>query len=349
MSADNSGSRFPTPMSGTGNRLYVDVAALLDEGLPEPPRPVLLHRTDEVAVFYAGRVNVVFGDPESGKTLLVTAAVVEALRAGRRVLWLDLDHNGAVSTVERLLAFGAPEDRLRDLDRFRYADPEDRDDLDAIIRDVEQTPWGPAVAVVDSIGEMLPLLGAGSNSPDEFTLANRRVLTRLARTGAAVLAVDHLAKNPESRQAGPTGTAAKRRAVDGIALRVVLDATFIPGRGGSCHLFVNKDRPGGLRARCPQETGRTEQYAGSFTLQVDDLGLVRWHVKAPSDIGVLPTSVTPADLDALDSLTPPPTSVEDVRKRLHWRKQRAVDALRVWRQQESVPLEPVPGTNQGQG
>jgi hypothetical protein len=62
-----------------------------------------------------------------------------------------------------------------------------------------------------------------SNSPDDFTIAHARVLKPLARAGACVIAIDHLAKNTESRAAGPTGTAAKRRAVGGVSLRVALE------------------------------------------------------------------------------------------------------------------------------
>ena len=103
---------------------YVDVDALLDGGLPEQPSPSILRRTDGVGLFYAGQVNVIFGDPEAGKTLLVTAAAAEALTAGQRVLWIDIDHNGPAATVARLREFGAPEQALRNLDVFRYAEPE---------------------------------------------------------------------------------------------------------------------------------------------------------------------------------------------------------------------------------
>ena len=55
--------------------------------------------------------------------------------------------------------------------------------------------WRPAVAVVDSIGELLPLRGANSNNSDGFTTVHTNVLKPLAKAGAAVLAVDHLAKS----------------------------------------------------------------------------------------------------------------------------------------------------------
>lgn len=62
--------------------------------------------------------------------------------------------------------------------------------------------WRPAVAVVDSIGELLPLHGLNSNSADEFTVVHSNVLKPLAKAGTAVLAVDHLAKSADSRAHG---------------------------------------------------------------------------------------------------------------------------------------------------
>jgi hypothetical protein len=338
----SAGAAFPVPHPMSGERgyapeppRYVDVAALLDGGLPEAPPTVLLRRSDGVALFYAGQVNVIFGDPESGKTLLVTAAVSEALSRGQRVLWVDIDHNGPDATVARLLTFGAPEEALRDPERFRYAEPEDKAHLMGVVADV-RGGWRPAVAVVDSIGELLPMMNLASNSPDDLTVAHSAVLKTMAMAGACVLAVDHLAKNTESRASGPTGTAAKRRTVGGISLRMTTAETFVPDKGGSAHLAINKDRHGGLRRHCPpSDAGSKEQYAGTFVLEYLD-GELSWSVRAPRDVPEQPLlGVSPDDLAALDALEPPPSSVKDVKARMRWRTDRAADVLRAWRSRRS--------------
>jgi hypothetical protein len=83
-----------------------------------------------------------------------------------------------------------------------------------LVKDLRE--WRPGVAVVDSIGELLPLMNLASNSPDDFTIAHTSVLKAIAMKGACVIAIDHLAKGIESRAHGATGTAAKRRAVGGV-------------------------------------------------------------------------------------------------------------------------------------
>lgn len=338
------GNTAGNPADVEAKDLYLDVAALLDGGLPDPPAPVLLHRTDGHAIFYSAQVNLIFGDPESGKTLVAQAAASEALKAGRRVLFVDIDHNGPQATVCRFIDMGVSEATLRDLSLFRYVEPEDRPHLKAVVADART--WRPAVAVVDSVGELLPLLGLSSNSPDDFTAAHTFTLKPLAMAGACVLAIDHLPKNVESRASGPTGTAAKRRAIGGVSIRVTVNEQFTPGRGGSAWLAINKDRHGGLRRNCPAE-GK-EPAAGLFRLDssADD---IRWSVLAPQlGDAAKAVGVSREDLAALDGLEPPPASVRDVKTRLSWRTDRAADVLREWRtrRSRSVPGEQgtLPGT-----
>lgn len=336
-------ARSPVPDTGggeRGNALYLDVAAMLDGGLPDPPVPVLLRRDDGRFIFYARQVNLIFGDPESGKTLVMQAAGSEALKSRRRVLFIDIDHNGPEATVSRFLDMGVPEDVLRDLDLFRYVEPEDREHLMAVVKDAKA--WRPHVVGVDSVGELLPLLNLNSNSPDDFTVAHNAVLKPLASAGAAVLAIDHLPKNTESRASGPTGTAAKRRAIGGVSIRVTINEQFTPGRGGSAYLTVNKDRHGGLRRHCPAE-GK-EPSAGLFKLDSSD-DKILWSISTPrGGEAAAAIGVKAEDLAELDTLDPPPSSVRDVKTRLRWRTDRAMQTLSEWRSRRSHSVPGEQGT-----
>ena len=287
---------------------YVDVAAFFAGTAPEPPKPVLLHRTDDHALFYASKVNLVFGDPESGKTLLVLTACAEALNAGRRVIYVDLDHNGSEFILPLLTAFGVSTDTLSDPALFRYYD--DIDTALSMLMLVEECAlWRPAVAVIDSIGELLPLMGASSNDADDFTRAHTQILKPLAKTGAAVIEVDHLAKNLFSRSQGPTGAAAKRRPVGGLAIKVVCRRTFIPGKGGTAELLINKDRLGGVRRHSP--LGRP-QSAGTFAVDaVDDNDTIGWRIIPPLELAAMP-SASARYLDAIRELSTDTFTVRDV-------------------------------------
>jgi hypothetical protein len=305
---------------------YVNIAALLDDGIPDPPTPEICKRTDKIGLFYVGQFNIVFGDPESGKTLLCDYATVEVLKAGGRVLRLDMDHNGVDSTVSRLLGFGADEAALRDPDRFLYVEPVDRPQAIAVIDDMAS--WKPTLVIIDSIGELLPLFGAGSNSADEFTDVHTRVIKPLTRTGACVVGIDHLAKGSDSRAFGPTGTAAKKRAIGGTSIRVKVDSAFTPDKGGSAYLTIHKDRHGGLRRNSP--SGDREPLAGKFVIIGDHV-----NITAPMRDDRNPDEAAdPDDVAAIAELDPPPTSARDARERLKWRDDRSRKAFKAWKERD---------------
>ena len=211
MTADEQGGR--------DKPFYTDIAAMLDGTLPEPPTPEVLSRSDGRRMFYKGEVNLVFGDPEHGKTWLILAGCAEALINGGRVIYVDLDHNGAAAIVSRLLLLGVPAEILRDRERFRHCEPTEVAAVERVVTDCQQ--WLPDVVVIDSTGELIPLFGGNSDNADDFTDVHNRVLQPLADTGAAVLLADHLAKHRESRAMGPGGSMAKRRTVGGSSVRVV--------------------------------------------------------------------------------------------------------------------------------
>ncbi|MFG1790971.1 hypothetical protein [Nocardia sp. NPDC049149] len=107
---------------------------------------------------------------------------------------------------------------------------------------------------------------------------------------------------------------------------------------------MNKDRHGGLRRHCPAE-GK-EPSAGLFCLTPSPLGdgilepVIRAPQpgdKPPKTFGINGKDVNSlvADIAAIDSLDPPPTSKEDVKDRLRWGSGRAHAALKTWRDQRS--------------
>lgn len=241
--------RCGTPAPGEPEEqpsLYANVGGALD-GTIERLKATVGTRTDRQCLFYAGKVNTLFGDPEGGKSLIAAAIAVETLQQGGKVLWLDLDHNGVQEIVSRLLDFGADPARLRDPEAFRLLD--NPDDPELVLRAVQDArSWMPTIAVVDSMGELIPMFGGNSDSADDYTSINRRVNSALAETGAAVIAIDHLAKGEGSRKYGAGGTMAKKRAANGAYVRVENIRPFAPGAGGKSVLKIGKDRPGDLRA-----------------------------------------------------------------------------------------------------
>lgn len=311
---------------------YGDIAALLANGIPDPPKPEILHRDDLIALFYKGKVNTLFGDPECGKTFIALAAIVEVLNGGGKAAFLDLDHNGQEEVTSRLLLLGAHPKHLGDLDRFRYCEPEDAVDLEWFAKDI--AGWAPDLGVVDSLGELLPMLGLSSNSPDDFTTGNRKVLTRLANSGAAVIAIDHLPKDENARSQGQTGTLAKKRAANGSSLRVTVKDQFTPGHGGSANITIHKDRPGGLRRHSPPG----KNAPGGRFVMTQQGEILTWHVTKPSvDASMAGPKVSDEDLAAVLGLPEEQRTKRKVQDHFKWGSDRAQRAVQKARElEESV-------------
>lgn len=228
-----------------------------------------------------------------------------------------------------------------DSSRFRYVEPEEYADLRTVITDAQE--WKPEGVIVDSIGELLPLCGANSNNPDDFTAVDAKVLKPLAKVGSCVIIIDHLAKNPDSRAQGATGTAAKRRAIGGVSYRVKAIEAFAPDQGGRALLLINKDRHGGVRATSPRAS-KGETVAGTFKLSApgDYLndGELSWYIAAPRAGETDPDETAEPELvEALERVDPPPTSRDDARNRLKVSLDRATKAYREWKAKQDNRTE----------
>lgn len=317
------------------NDLYVDVAAVL-RGSRRRARATIGKRTDGQGLFYKGKVNTLMGDPESGKTLIAACIAADVLAAGGSVLWLDLDHNGGADMVLLLQGFGVHTSVLMDRARFRLASEVlgDREDVLRAVADAAK--WGPDYVVIDSVGELLPLFGASSDSADDFTLVNRQVASRLATQGACVVTIDHLAKGHDSRAYGASGTMAKKRAANGAYYEVQNVITFTPSNGGRADLRIVKDRPGNVRDNSPRDGKRPT--AASFALNRDAQDQPQWRFFAPDEAPAKPPTrmlaveVVESDVDKLRALDPAPTSKRDVMARMKWGGPRALEALRLYRE-----------------
>ncbi len=314
--------------------LYCDVKTLLERGPIQPPAPEYGARADGVGIFYRGMVNSLIGDPESGKTWIALTAAADVLFTGGSVLIVDLDHNGPQAIVSRLRAFGVPEATLIDPGLFRYTEADDIASMSGVVDDA--TKWGPDFVVIDSVGELLPMYGANSNSADDFTRVHAAAIKPFALAGACAVLIDHQAKGSDSRSFGATGTAAKKRAISGTLLRVTIDKPFTPGSGGVAEITLVKDRHGGLRAHCSRDR---EPLVGRFVMTDHD-GALNWSIHAP-EAGERPKQSIKVDgasedqlLQKLSELSPPPTSVRDIKTRCAWGTGKASAAWQLWQEQE---------------
>lgn len=248
-----------------------DLSWILGGQPPVIPPPTICRRTDGTALFYPGKVNGIFGDPEAAKTWIAQAAGVEALNDGGTLAMIDVDHNGPDHTAARLILLGARLEHVADPDRFRYYEPDDPDELRAAVTDI--VSWAPTVTIIDSLGEIFPMLGVNTNDGDEMTTAMRLVCSRPAQAGSCVITIDHLPKGTDARATGyAIGSIAKKRMIRGTYLRAEARQQPAPGHVGRITLRIEKDTAGELR----KSSGGG--YAGTFTLDSTQTHFTTWTI-----------------------------------------------------------------------
>jgi hypothetical protein len=228
-------------------------------GAEEEPPPSLLARADGVRLWYGGKVNGLLGESESGKTWVALLGVAQALADGRRVAYFDFEDTPA-GIVSRLRALGVPDAHFSHLD---YIGPDEtlhlgaRGDVTEYIAEQD-----PALVVIDGVNASMTLMGLDLNSNTDATRFTQTLLKPLAARGAAVVAVDHVPKSKESRGKGGIGAQAKRAMMTGCAITVEVAEPFGRGMTGRLRLYVDKDRPGFVRAECADA-----KFAGTAILE----------------------------------------------------------------------------------
>lgn len=238
----------------------VDLTQLL-EGKHVPEEPKVLVRTDGRHLLYPGRVHSFHGESESGKSLITLAAAVPLIETGQRVAMVDFESDAA-ATIERLIALGA---KKADIARyFDYRRPEvsfaaSVTETAAWIHLLDQTYQ---LVIIDGVTEALTLFSTSSKDNDEVTHWVRNVPRLIARrTGAAVVMIDHVTKDADTRGRFAIGGQAKMAALDGAAYLVEVLEPIGIGMRGSIGLRVAKDRPGHVRPHSGswRKTDRTQE------------------------------------------------------------------------------------------
>lgn len=226
----------------------VDLSAYLD-GTYVPEQATLYPRTDGACLLYPGRTHSFHGESESGKSLVAQAEAARVLSAGGTVLYVDWESDAAAVTG-RLLELGATADAIRD--RLDYRRPENSP---LALRELEE--WRSilagayTLAVLDGVTDALGTFGASTTNNDEIAEWMRTVPRQIAaRTGAAVIQIDHVTKDADTRGRYALGGQAKMNALDGAAYVVEIAEPIGRGMKGTVVLRVAKDRPGTVRPSC---------------------------------------------------------------------------------------------------
>jgi len=233
---------------GIPNRRLVGQA--IREGVNDPEQIV-------PGVLYTGMVHWWQGPPESGKSLLLLSIMSSLVHKNYTVMWID-EETGLLTTADRLSRMGANPDTL-DNKFWYYESPSlsiSQDDYERLVYDLQKI--NPDIVVMDSCSDMLDQAGLEEDSNSDITSWYHSFITPLAKHGATVVIIDHVAKSKDERGTYARGASAKKAKTD-VAWGVSVESEFAldPPKQGRIALRINKDRLGRLPRRVVYTVGGT--------------------------------------------------------------------------------------------
>ena len=256
----------------------VDLTAVLD-GSYVAPQPAVGHRDDGVGVLYLGRVHSSASEPEGGKTWLLQQCVLRELDAGKSAIVMDFEDDEG-GFVGRLLTLGAKPAHIRD--RFAYLRPDtpigglgNREDLDQALGDLRPTLVG-----IDGVTEAMSVHGLELKDNSDVAKFDRLLARRIADSGPAVLKLDHVTKDRETRGRFAIGGQHKLAGLNGAAFILENRMPFEIGITGCSGVFIAKDRPGQLR-RHALPSGSGLHWFADLTVDSNSFGFTEVTLTAP--------------------------------------------------------------------
>lgn len=254
-------------LDGTQERRRADLFPrmdLRDDGSPQ-------------CLLYRGMIHSFHGESESGKSLILMWEAVRLINAGEPVLWITFDSDPQ-EDVSRALRMGARKDAIRQF--LHYVKPDEPPSIaPTAYRALFYNPDGSArdyaLAIIDGVTDAVLLFsGGGKGDPNEIFVQFSRIFPRRLAdiTGAAVVLIDHVAKDTENRGRFAIGAQAKMSQLTGAAYTVEPDQTAPTVNGvGYVILRVGKDRPGDVRRASGPRRGR-DRTQEAARIRVDDTG-----------------------------------------------------------------------------
>lgn len=241
----------------------VNMQQVLDGSL-EAPEPTICRRTDGVGLLYEGETHAFNGESESGKSLIAQAITTGLISHGQRVLYIDFESD-VRSVARRLKDMGATN---RDITSyFAYVAPQtphnNRDGngqpvasnsiiAEAVFTQLLTINW--KLVVIDGVEAALSLYRLDSNKQADIWTWQRSLPIKIAKTtGAAVVLIDHVVKNRDTRGRYAVGSGAKLNAITGATYLIEPISRIGKGLNGDLKILLAKDRAGGLRQHCAPE------------------------------------------------------------------------------------------------
>ncbi|MFH9403302.1 DnaB-like helicase N-terminal domain-containing protein [Streptomyces sp. NPDC017638] len=258
---------------------FSDLTPVLD-GTHKPAQPIVGARDDGIGLFYPGRVNGIQGESEAGKSWVALISCLTEINRGNHVVYLDFE-DSEEGVVSRLLLIGAnPRDIAQQFHYVRPGTTPTEAALRAFIARIADL--GPSLIIVDGVTEAMVMLGLELKENTEIARFGRMLLRPLADTGAAVVPLDHVVKNNESRGRYALGGVHKLNAVDGVQYMLEAVRPFGINTEGRSRLRIAKDRPAQVRRHALPGGRNPMHWFADLVIRSTDAEFAEAHLYPPT-------------------------------------------------------------------
>lgn len=218
--------------------------------LPEVGAFIASEKSNGGGVFYKGKVNEIHGPSESGKTMLALAVVAQEIRQGNNTVMIDFEDDARAIVYRLHYVFGLTRQEIT-AHLFYYRPDQAFGDgaFDQVTSHENVT-----ICLIDAVTEGMSAAGLDGRNENEVAQWFETFPKRIARTGPAVVLIDH---TPAADGARAIGSQHKKSAVDGVSYTAESISRFAKGRSGQLRIKVAKDKVGGIRPDAlPQKDGQ---------------------------------------------------------------------------------------------
>ncbi len=227
----------------------IDIIAAADTPPPEP--------SFYGGLIYPGARHLISGEPETMKSWLALAVAHQVASDLGRVIYINTDGAPDWDIAQRLRAIGLTDEEIRrNVTLISPAEPPGPNDIQ------ELADTKPDLVILDTLDPAAELIDADTNSSKDTMRTIRTYITPFFRTGASILILDHVVKDPESRGRYSSGSGRKLGEVEvHIGLKLVGPPLTREGGDTRIQITVHKDRLAGIRRGGHGSFGHIEWHA----------------------------------------------------------------------------------------
>ena len=188
---------------------------------------------DDGGLFYEGKINGVFGDGGTGKSVALAEIQARTLNAGGTVAHWEFDNNSQRAILRRLHYAGA--DVGQAVKEGRIVVLRGAHELEDLAPEVVT---GAALVTLDALTPAVSALGLDVNHPQGTDTALATFMQPFTVHGAAGIFIDHVGHDNKERQAG---SIRKSQAVQGALYEIKSRQVPVVGQDGLAELILRKD------------------------------------------------------------------------------------------------------------